>query len=127
MKNENLIVRESSAGNGEEYQNIVAPNADITETPEAYLVSLEMPGARKEAIALTLAKDVLTVHAEIGAHHGNGDTVLYRELRSTGYHREFSLGEGLDPNSVSAVFEDGVLTVKLFKTPESTPRTIPIN
>lgn len=129
MKNENLIVRDSSAGDGIENlpMNVVAPNADIYETAEAYVVSLEMPGAGKQSIALTLENDVLEVRAEVVPHHRDGDTILHRELRSTGYHRVFTLGRGIDRNTVDAVFEDGVLTVKLFKTPETAVKTITIN
>jgi HSP20 family protein len=97
------------------------------ETPEAYVVSLDMPGVQKEAITLTLEKGILQVSAEVGPHHDKSISVLYRELRATGYHRVFSLGEGIDRDNVDAVFEDGVLTVKLFKTTETKPRTIPIN
>lgn len=129
MKNDNLTVRESPAGNGLEGLplNVVAPNADIYETSEAYVLSLEMPGAGKESIALTLENDVLEVRAGIEPHHRDGDTVLHRELRTTGYHRAFTLGKGIDRNTVDAVFEDGVLTVKLFKTPETAARTITIH
>lgn len=129
MKNENVVVREYSAGNGIEKlpMNVATPNADIYETAEAYVVSLEMPGAVKDSIALTIENDVLEVQAEVGPHHREGDTVLHRELRSTGYHRVFTLGRGIDRNTVDAVFEDGVLTVKLFKTPETAAKTITIN
>ncbi len=129
MKNENLIVRDSSADNGigKLPVNVVTPSADIYETAEAYVVSLELPGAGKESISLTLENDVLEVRAEIGPHHRDGDLILHRELRSTAFHRVFTLGEGIDRNTVDAVFEDGVLTVKLFKTQETAVRTIPIN
>ncbi len=128
MRNDNITVRESPAGSGLEGLplNVAVPNADVVETSEAYVLSLEMPGAAKESIALTLDNDVLEVRAEIGPHHRDGDTVLHRELRNTGYHRVFTLGKGIDRNTVDAVFEDGVLTVTLFKTPETAARTITI-
>ncbi len=129
MKSENLKEQVSSAGNGVEELplNVVTPNADIYETPEAYVVTLELPGARKDAIALTLEDDVLEVHAEVGPLHRGGELVLHRELRNTAYHRVFALGKGIDRNTVDAVFEDGVLTVKLFKAADTTPTTIPIH
>ncbi len=129
MKNENLIVRDSSADNGigRLPANVVTPSADIFETAEAYVVSLEMPGAERESISLTLESDVLEVRAEIGPRHRDGDTILHRELRSTAYHRVFTLGEGIDRSTVDAVFEDGVLTVKLFKSQETAVKTITIH
>ncbi len=128
MKN-NLNVREPGAGNGVEGlpENIVTPSADIYETSEAYVVTLEMPGAGKESIALTLENEVLEVRAAIGPHHRVGDTVLHSELQGTGYHRVFALGKGIDRNAVDAVFEDGVLTVKFFKTSDTAVKTITIH
>lgn len=129
MKNQNLIVRDSSADNGIRGLpvNVVTPSADIYETAEAYVVSLEMPGAVRESIALTLENDVLEVRAEIGPRHSDGYTILHRELRSTAYHRVFTLGEGIDRRTVDAVFEEGVLTVKLFKSQETAVKTITIH
>lgn len=129
MKDENLTERESSSGNGVEEipRDVIRPSADIDEYPEAYVLTLELPGARKDAIALTLEGDVLEVHAEVGPHHRDGELVLHRELRNGAYHRVFTLGKEIDRNTVDAVFEDGVLTVKLFKAPGVTPRAITIH
>jgi HSP20 family molecular chaperone IbpA len=79
---------------------------------------------RKDAIALTVDSDLLQVSADVEPRHGSDMAVLYRELRTTGYRRVFTLGGGVDRNSVDALYEDGVLTVKLFKTSGSKPRTI---
>jgi len=114
----------SSAGNG--VVNIVTPRADVYETQEAYVIRLDMPGSRKEAVSLTLEGDILQVSADVDRYDG-GLTILHRELRTTGYHRVFTLGEGIDRDKVDALFDEGVLTVKLFKTPEAKPRTITIN
>jgi HSP20 family protein len=106
---------------------IVTPCADIFETPEAYVVCLDMPGSPKETISLTMEKGILQVEAAVEPHHEETANVLYRELRTTSYHRAFTLGEGVDQSSVDAVFENGVLTVKLLKTPETKPKQITIN
>jgi HSP20 family protein len=129
MKNEKMTLWQSSAvnGNGDLTENVVAPSADIYETSEAYVLRLDLPGAKKEAITLTMEKNILEVSATVVPHHDKNFTVLHRELRTTGYHRTFTLGDGIDPNSVDALFENGVLTVKLFKTSEAKPKTITIN
>jgi HSP20 family protein len=106
---------------------IAVPRADIVETPEAFVVNLDLPGARKETISLTLEQNVLQVKAEVESRHGADTNLLHRELWTAGYKRAFTLGEGVDRGTVDAVYADGVLTVKLFKTPETQPRTININ
>jgi HSP20 family protein len=126
MNNEELTLPESSPMNGKSDLplNVATPRADIHETPEAYVVCLDMPGVRKDAIALTVDSDLLQVSADVEPRHGSDMAVLHRELRTTGYRRVFTLGGGVDRNSVDALYEDGVLTVKLFKTSGSKPRTI---
>lgn len=105
----------------------VPPAADIYETPESYVLSLDMPGARKEGISLTLDRGMLEVSADVENRHEGSATILRREILTAGYHRSFTLGEGIDRESVDAHFDNGVLTVKLFKRPELKPREIQIH
>lgn len=110
-------------GREEEY---LLPLADIYETPEAYVVMLDMPGAQKENMRVRLEKGSLVVTAPAVRHFQESATVLHEETRTSGYARAFSLGEGIDLKNVDAQFEDGVLTVKLFKNEELKPREISI-
>jgi len=105
----------------------VEPNADIYETPEAYVLSLDMPGARKEGISVTVEKGVLQVEADVADHHDKQAKILLQELSTASYARKFALGEGVDMTSVDAHYQDGILTIKLFKKPAIKPRTITIN
>ena len=104
----------------------VFPLADIYETREAYVIMLDMPGARKENMRVQLEKGSLTVTAPALRHFQQNGTVLHEETRASGYARAFSLGEGIDLKNVDAQFQDGVLTVKLFKNEELKPREISI-
>lgn len=126
--NQELNVRKAGNGDARETETCYAiPSADIIETPDAYLLSLELPGVRKEAIALKLEKGILQVDAAVEPRHATQTTVLHRELLSTRFRRTFTLGDGVDRNTVDAEYADGILKVKLFKTPESKPTTITIN
>jgi len=110
-------------GREDEY---ILPLADIYETPEAYVVMLDMPGAQKDNMRVRLEKGSLMVTAPAVRHSQQSGTVLHEETRISGYARAFSLGEGIDLKNVDAQFEDGVLTVKLFKNEELKPREISI-
>jgi HSP20 family molecular chaperone IbpA len=57
---------------------ILIPPADVTETGEAYLLCLDMPGVRKDAISVTVVDEILAVKAPITPIHGEGTAVLYR-------------------------------------------------
>jgi HSP20 family protein len=103
------------------------PAADIYETGDAYVLMLDLPGARKETISLVLEEGELRVKADDDWPDPVEGTLLMSELPSGGYARVFALGEGIDRGNVDARFENGVLTVKLFKTEERKPREIAIH
>jgi len=120
--------QDGNGGTGDAPEGRTAvPNADVIETPDAYVLMLDLPGARKESIALRLENGTLEVEAAVEEQHAGDARVLYREIRSARYRRSFALGDGVDRNNVDAEYADGVLRVKLLKTPESKPTTIPIN
>jgi HSP20 family protein len=102
------------------------PAVDISETGEAYILHLDMPGAQKDAISVTVVNETLAVKAPIVPIHEGDTAVLYREIRTGVYERRFTLGQGIDRNKVEARYEDGVLTVRLLKTEGARPREIVI-
>jgi HSP20 family protein len=102
-----------------------APSADIVETRDRYLLMLDMPGAERESIGVTIDRDVLNVTGTVRQEPPAG-TVLFSELDTTAYGRTFTLGQGIDRNRVEAGFENGVLRITLHKTEEVKPREITI-
>jgi HSP20 family protein len=103
------------------------PAADIYETEDAFLVMLDLPGVRKETVSLTLEEGELRVKADPETSDPEDGTLLFRDVPPGAYARVFTLGEGIDPANVDARFENGVLTVKLFKNEERKPREIAIH
>jgi len=120
----NGAVREQTEQAAERY---TIPNADIIETPEAYLLLVDMPGASKDEIAVKIERNELSIRAALPSHHDRDSKIIYRELQSAGYVRTFALGDGVDRNNVDAHFDLGVLTLKLFKSETMRPREITIN
>lgn len=105
---------------------IVTPPADIYETDEAYVVLLDMPGAAKDSITLTMEDGALQVKAPATGHHGPTAALLYREISGGTYRRVFAIGGGVDAERVDAAYEDGVLAVKLYKSEKAKPKQIAI-
>jgi HSP20 family protein len=97
-------------------RRLVIPAVDVIETPDTYVLRLDIPGAAKETISVKLEGGALQVRASIADTARQGETVLYSEMRGNGYEREFSLGNGIDRERVDAAYEDGVLTVTLHKS-----------
>ena len=107
------------------------PRVDVLETPDAFRLTAEVPGAHEEGLDLTVEKDVLTLWAKVpeAAVAGRGRDAL--ELRGRGYpegdwHRTFRLGESVDRDAVEAELAHGVLTVTLPKAKEQQRRTIAV-
>ena len=101
------------------------PFADIFETRDTYLLLLEMPGASRDSISVTIDRDLLNVTASVRSPFAEG-TVLFSEMDTTAYGRSFTLGQGIDRNRVEAGFENGVLRITLHKTDEVKPREITV-
>jgi HSP20 family molecular chaperone IbpA len=123
MKRDNMLPAVSTSGR----HSVVIPPADIYETPDAYVLSLDMPGATKEAIRVTLENGVLGVKAAVEGRHDRNAVRLFNELRGTVYARVFRVAEDIDQKSVDAQYEDGVLSLKLFKKESAKPREIRIS
>jgi HSP20 family protein len=126
--NKEIAVRQNSAAQPivatESVEKYAVPAADIYETPDAYMLVLDLPGANKESISVKLDNNDLTIRASVEPLHPEGGTLLYREIEGAGYYREFTIGEGIDRNTVDAHFDKGVLSIKLFKSEELKPRSI---
>ncbi len=103
------------------------PAADVYETSEAFVLMLDLPGATRESISLTIEKGEMQVKAEVGPLHRKEGALLFNEMDGAGFFRVFSIGDGIDTGNMDARFQQGVLTVKLFKSEDAKPREIFIN
>jgi HSP20 family protein len=110
----------------EAHERYVTPLVDVYETPDAFVLLIDMPGATKESIGLSLDRGSLIVKAAIGARHREDKHMLINELRATGYYRVFNLSDGIERNAIDARFDQGVLTVKMGKSDAMKPREIRI-
>jgi len=128
MNNHEVVVQRAHPAQapvaGSEYR---IPAADVYETPDAFVLMLDLPGVVRESISLTLEKGEMRVRADLKPLHLEEGTLLHSEMEGPGFFRVFSIGEGIDTANVDARFEQGVLTVKLLKSEDIKPREIRIN
>ena len=102
------------------------PLADLEETDDAYVVELELPGAVRDEVDVQLDDRVLTVSGEI--HEKKRSGILHRRTRKVGkFHYTVTLPGELDEEHVEASLRDGVLTVRIPKSPQSRRRRIEIS
>lgn len=104
----------------------LAPKVDLRERSDAFEISLELPGIKKENVAITLHNGILTVEAENKEENvEKNDRVLRQERHYGKYVRSFELGPQVQENNVSAKFDNGILTLiapKLSEIPPSSRR-----
>jgi HSP20 family protein len=104
----------------------VAPEVNIFETKDGYVVEAEMPGVNKEGLEITVEGNELTIVGHRNAEQVNGQT-LFRERRLADYRRSFELDPAIDTSKVAAKIEQGILTVTLPKSEKVKPRKIAVD
>jgi HSP20 family protein len=104
-----------------------APKLDSSETKDAFMVKAEIPGVEQKDLTVSLQDQMLTIKGEKHKEKAAKDEQYHRVERSWGaFSRTVALPVGVDTEKVNATFKDGVLTVKLQKTPAAKGTTIPV-
>lgn len=99
------------------------PAIDVHEEESRYRVKADLPGVAKDDIKVTLENGVLTISAETHSEETQEKEgrVIRRERHEGRYSRSFSVGSNIDPNTISAKFDNGVLTLDLPKLQKQAP------
>ncbi|MCQ2425425.1 MAG: Hsp20/alpha crystallin family protein [Lachnospiraceae bacterium] len=90
---------------------------DIRQTDSGYLLEAELPGFKKEEIAVDLEGKTLTITAKKEENDEKKDEkegYLRKERRTGSYSRSFRLN-GIRTEDVTASYEDGILRIELPK------------
>jgi HSP20 family protein len=104
-----------------------APSMDVSETKEAFVVKMEVPGMEPGDIQVALQENMLTVKGEKKQEKEEKDERYHRMERSYGaFTRTVKLPVTVDASKVAAAFKNGVLSVTLPKTPAAKGTTIPV-
>ncbi len=123
-----LIRRPSSALalRSEPFEPPVTPVADIYETADAFVIKMDMPGAVKNSISVTVEPGILAVTGKIEPYTRENGKLVYSEIRRQTYARRFNLGGGVETGNIEAQFENGVLGITIPKTESIKAREIKI-
>jgi HSP20 family protein len=100
-------------------QGAWVPVADVFETPDTYIVEVELPGLGKDEIEIQAQGDELVVRGERRANRANRGSrpeVFHRlERRHGPFARGFRFPEEIEPDRVAAEFADGLLRLSVPK------------
>jgi HSP20 family protein len=103
-----------------------APAVDISERPDAYLVTLELPGVGIEDLEITLQDGLLTIQGERHFGHDSGEKVHRIEFRYGAFRRSITLPSHVKADAIEASAQDGVLQVLVPKAEEVHAKRIPV-
>jgi HSP20 family protein len=103
------------------------PAMDVLETDEHFVLRADLPGMSESDVSIELEDNVLTLSGERKAEHEEKREGFYRVERSFGsFSRSLTLPKGIDPEGVTAGFDNGVLEVRVPKPEQRKPRKIEI-
>jgi len=109
------------------------PAVDVTEEKDAFLVKAELPGLKPEDVKIDLDKNVLTLSGERHLEkreerEATAEKPSFRRIeREYGsFARSFVLPETVQGDKIEATMSDGILTVKIPKSPAAQPRKIAV-
>lgn len=119
----NAVAEKQNEGRPAAELPFAAPDVNIYETENSFVLQAEMPGVSKDGLDVTLEGVTLTFTG-----HRNGlppkGAPLYREARPLNYRRSFELDPSIDASNVAAEIHQGVLTLTLPKAERAKPRKI---
>jgi HSP20 family protein len=112
----------------ERSDRLLTPLTDVHETPDALIVSVELPGLAKKDVKVQVEDNVLTISGEkkSESREEKGECVRM-ERRYGSFHRSLTLPPSIDPSAVKARMGDGVLTIEVAKRETARPKAVPID
>jgi len=105
----------------------ITPPVDMYETPDSYILFLDMPGVTKENLKIKVLDDTLVVQGKFDVPVSKDDEILFNELIYGEYKREFILSGDVDRNKINAKLDNSVLILTLGKKDEGKEIEIKIN
>jgi HSP20 family protein len=104
------------------------PPVDIYEDEHKLVLKLEIPGIRQEDLDVRMENTTLTVKGERSFESEGKEENFHRvERRYGSFYRAFTVPNTVDPQSIKAEYDAGVLRLELQKRAESKPRQIKVS
>lgn len=105
----------------------VRPAYHVTETPEAWSVTVQLPGVAKDGLEITAEEGRVHVTGRRHWKQPEGWTALHRESHDAPFALVLTHASTVDAGKIAAELRDGVLRVSLAKPEAIQPRKIAVN
>jgi HSP20 family protein len=102
------------------------PPVDVIEDANGITLYADLPGVPKDKLHLQVEADSLSIEGEVLLDTPEGMEASHAEVSLPRFRRVFTLSKELDPEQVSAEFNQGVLKLRIPKAAHLQPRRIEV-
>ncbi len=116
----NFLTREEPYGGA-----TVFPALNVYEEKETLVIKAELPGVKAENLDISFEGDTLTIKGRREPYH-NGEKVSYhrREIESGNFSRAVTLPIKVNPDTITAKLQNGILVITMEKAADVKPRQV---
>jgi HSP20 family protein len=99
---------------------------DLYRDGDRYVLNADMPGIDPGSVDIDVDGQLLTIRANRTPDTRAGVTWLSQERPHGSYLRQFSVGEGIDSDAITAHYDNGVLSLVIPVSEKAKPRKIEV-
>ena len=99
---------------------------DLYETQDEFRVYAYLPGIPRDHVELSVDRNLLTIKAERPMPNSDGARWIHMESPYGTFYRTIALGNSVQSDRAEAVWQDGMLVVRLPKVEHARAKVIPI-
>ena len=115
---------QTDGGAGDEFERADwTPAADIYETESGYLIALDLPGIKRDAVEIDIDDNRLLIK---GTRVVDESKTRRSERPRGKFVRSFTVPVSVDQNKIDADYKDGVLQIRLPKRAEQKAQKIEV-
>ena len=105
----------------------VKPAYAVQETPEAFRLTVQLPGVAKDGLEITAEDSEIRVTGRRGWTQPEGWAAIHRETANAAYELVLTHDNAVNAGEIAAELRDGVLQVTLPKREALKPRKIAVS
>ncbi len=103
------------------------PLVDVYETADSIFVMVDLPGVKKDNVAVEAKDNVLIIKGERRVNETVDQDGYFRKERSCGnFFRSLTFQDTIDPSKIKARFKDGELKIAIQKSERDMPKKIEV-
>lgn len=109
-----------------EQECLCAPQVDVYEIADEFVMSVNLPGIPKEKIRIKIEDSHLIIMAKADLKEIEKRNYILSETSAGNYFRKFKLSDSINLEKIVAKYSNGQLVINLPKQEFAKPRTIEI-